>query len=391
MTGTSKQGLIRAIAILAVVCSMVLAVAGTCFAATFEPDRIISNDNLRASNSMSETDIQAFLNVLPGPLKSLETSDYAGHKKPAARIISEACKAWQISPKVMLTMLQKEQSLLTRTSLTKSTLTRAIGAGCPNSTTNRFPGFGKQMWYGARLLDGYGEHKNGSTIALYHTGIAVKDIYRKPNVTIYPKTLATYKLYVYNPSIGAKAPYRDLSGQACSGNANFWRIYRSYFGDTFGYPQLRAVYRFYNVRYHTYLYTASMAERYRLSLPSAALTWSYEGTVFSWDTSATTGTISVYRFRNRQTLAYSFTSSQSLVKSRRTKMGAKTWTYQGVAFKVARASSSGSLRVWRFRNRKTGAVFLTVNSATAAHKRTKACKLEWRDEGVVYHLPRLAR
>ena len=391
MAGRLKRGLIRTIAISALAGWLCFEAAGTCLAATFEPDHVISNDNLRAKDSMSERDIQAFLDVLPGPLKSLDTSDYAGHKKPAARIISEACAAWQVSPKVMLTMLQKEQSLLTRTWMTKSTLTRAIGAGCPDGKTNRFPGFGKQMWNGARLLDGYGEGKNGSTIPLYHKGIAVRDIYRKPKVTLYPKNLATYKLYVYNPSIGADKPYGNLSGQACTGNANFWRIYRMYFGSTFGYPQLRRVYRLYNTRSHTYLYTTSMAERYRLSLPKPALTWRYEGTSFSWDTSATTGTVGVYRFRNKKTGAYSFSSSRRLLKSRTSKSGSRTWTYQGVAFKVARRSSAGAVRVWRFRSRKTGAVFLTVSSTTVRDMRTKVAKRTWRCEGVAYYLPRVAR
>jgi hypothetical protein len=382
---------VRTSAVWALAVWIALSVVGTCHAASFDPNRIISNDNFRAANSMSRNDIQAFLNTLPGPLKSLQTTDYAGHKKPAAQIISEACSAWKISPKVMLTMLQKEQSLLTRTWLAKNTLTRAIGAGCPDARTNRYPGFGKQMWYGARLLDGYGEHKNGSTIALYHPGIVTKDIYQKPKVTLHPVNVATYKLYVYNPSIGAKKPYGNLSGQACSGNANFWKIYRSYFGDTFAYPQLRPVYRFYNTRYHTYLYTTSLAERYELSLPSAAITWRYEGIVFSWDTSATSGSVPVYRFRNKLTHAYSFTSSASLLKSRTSKKGAETWAYQGVAFKVARASTTGAVRVWRFRDRLTGAVFLTSSSTTAAGKTTQSAKRDWRDEGVVYYLPRVAR
>lgn len=117
------------------------------YAATFDRNLILSDDNMRAVNSMSASDIQAFLDVQPGVLKSLVTTDYAGVPKPASQIIYEASQQWGISPKVMLTMLQKEQSLLTRTSLAANTLSRAIGAGCPNSTTNYYPGFGQQMWF----------------------------------------------------------------------------------------------------------------------------------------------------------------------------------------------------------------------------------------------------
>ena len=217
---------------------LMLSLATNAFAATFNPGLVISDTNMRASGSMSKAAIQTFLNTQKGPLKSLVTTDYAGTKKPAAQIISEACTQWHISPRVMLTMLQKEQSLLTRTSLLSSTLSRAIGAGCPGGPSNKYPGFGKQMWYGARLLDGYGEGKNGSTVALFKTGIVVLDIYKSPNVKVYPANVSTYKLYVYNPSIGAKTPYGDLSSQSSSisGNANFWVIYRKNFGDPLANP-----------------------------------------------------------------------------------------------------------------------------------------------------------
>jgi hypothetical protein len=215
-----------------------LGITAAASAVTFNPALIVSDGSMRASDCLSQQGVQDFLAAQKGPLKSLVTTDYAGKKKPASQIIFEACKQWHISPRVMLTMLQKEQSLLTRTSLATNTLSRAIGAGCPNGSTNKYPGFGQQMWYGARLLDGYGEGKNGSTVALYKAGIYVTDIYQKPNVKVYVSNLSTYKLYIYNPSIGAKTPYGDLSKQSStvSGNANFWMIYRKYFGDPLAVP-----------------------------------------------------------------------------------------------------------------------------------------------------------
>ena len=233
-----RLGRKASVMVASLVLCLVLASASAAFAATFNPALIISDAQMRASTTMTPGDIQAFLNSCTGPLKSLVTTDYAGHKKPASQIIHEACDQWHVNPRVMLTMLQKEQSLLTRTSLATNTLSRAIGAGCPNASTNKYPSFGQQMYYGARLLDGYGEGKNGSTIPLYHSGIYVTDIYRTPNARVYVGNLATYKLYVYNPSIGAKVPYGDLSGQlsSLSGNANFWVIYRKHFGDPLANP-----------------------------------------------------------------------------------------------------------------------------------------------------------
>ena len=91
-------------------------------------------------------------------------------------------------------MLQKEQSLITTKPEPGSTHACARGRrGVPGQAgsglspyhnkvaTNRYPGFGNQIWHGARLLDGYGEGKNGSTIPLFYPGITVKDIYTTPN------------------------------------------------------------------------------------------------------------------------------------------------------------------------------------------------------------------
>ncbi|MDR3686917.1 MAG: hypothetical protein P4L93_08185 [Coriobacteriia bacterium] len=228
-----------ALTVVALALGAVLGIPAAASATTFNPAFVISDANMRASGTLSQSDIQAFLNAQKGPLKSLVTTDYNNVKKPAAQIINEACNQWHINPRVMLSLLQKEQSLLTRTSLDKNTLSRAIGAGCPNGSTNKYPGFGKQMWYGARLLDGYGEGKNGSTIPLWKSPyVVVADIYQHPNVDVRTSNLGTYKLYIYNPSIGAKAPYGDLSSQASSlsGNANFWMIFRKNFGDPTANP-----------------------------------------------------------------------------------------------------------------------------------------------------------
>jgi len=274
-------------------------------AAQYNPEAVISNANMRDADAMSQAEIQAFLETQSGILAALVTTDYAGHKKPASQIIFEACQEWTISPKVMLTMLQKEQSLLTRLTLGPKTLSRAIGAGCPNATTNRYPGFGRQMWHGARLFDGYGEGKNGSTIPLFYDGIA-KTIYPIDGMKhVHPDNLATYKLYVYNPSVGAKKPYGDLTGANnaghTTGNANFWLIYRRYFGGTYTDPRMRHVYRFRNKKNGTYLYTASVTERYHI-VSKHSTAWAYEGSPFSVDTSVSAAsTVPVYRFYNRKT------------------------------------------------------------------------------------------
>jgi len=390
--------------------------AGVCSAsaATFNPELVISNDNMRDYDSMSVRDIQAFLEAQPGVLKSLVTRDYdkvitlskktsnlnitpdtGETPKPASRIIWEACRMWKINPKVMLTMLQKEQSLLTTPPKPGSTtLARAVGAGCPGSlvdpennpvATNKYPGFGNQIWHGARLLDGYGEGKNGSTVRLYFPGIGY-GVYGGTH--IHPKNLATYKLYVYNPSIGAKAPYGDLSDQACSGNANFWKIYRRYFGNPFANPRMRAIYRFRNRYNGTYLYTSSPAERYHLAAKHKKK-WHLDGAAFSWDSSVTApASVPMYRFLNKKTHKYSFTTSTTKFAARTSATGKLTWAYGGIAFRVARTSSTGALKVYRFTNRHTGGSFLTSSTRTVAKYRSYPYNLKWRYRGISFYLPR---
>lgn len=229
----------RLLVVLTVATCALLGWASAAQATTFNPELIITDANMRDYTSLSAAQIQGFLDGQKGPLKTLVTPDHNGKNKTAAQIISDACTAWKINPRVMLTMLQKEQSLLTRTTLMPHTLERAVGAGCPNGHTNYYPGFGNQIWNGARLLDGYGEGKHGSTIPLWKSPYTtVTDIYQSPHVSVKTRSLATYKLYIYNPSIGAKTPYGDLRSQVSnlSGNANFWWIYSVNFGSPLAAP-----------------------------------------------------------------------------------------------------------------------------------------------------------
>jgi hypothetical protein len=293
----------------AVLALAVLVVPSMALAATFNPANVISDDNMRDRFSMSSAaDVQAFLEAVnpapstAGALKNLVTADHGGVRKSAATIIWDACRYYGISPRVMLVMLQKEQSLLTRTAPAARTLERAVGAGCPDAKANRYPGFGPQIWNGARLLDGYGEGRV-TYIPIWQPGMSV-GVYG--GLRVVPANLASFKLFTYNPSIGAKAPYGDLSGQECSGNANFWKIYWKYFGDPQAAPRYRPVYRFRAKRGGVYLFVTSDAERIRVGKSG---TWSYQGVALSVDTSSPANVSSLYRLYNRSTGAYFYTAS----------------------------------------------------------------------------------
>jgi len=418
--GSTSIGRRRTVATRLFVAAMALClsfgVVAQASAATFDPEAIISNDNMRDYDSMSEKEIQAFLEAQTGSLATLVTADYdkvitlsktkantnstpdkGETPKRASRIIYEACRAWKINPKVMLTMLQKEQSLLsTKPKVGSSTLARAVGAGCPGHliydksinpvATNKYPGFGNQIWHGARLLDGYGEGKNGSTIPLYYSGIVRKDIYR--NVTLHPKNLATYKLYVYNPSIGAKAPYTGMT--SATGNANFWLIYRKHFGGTYASPRMRRVFRLRNRHNGTYLYTTSVTTRYHYIAKHSG-TWTYGGAPFSVDTSVTSAsTVPVYRFYNKNTHKYSYTPSEKTYADRRTTAGRRTWSYAGVAFRSATKYAKGSAVIYRLQNKRTGGDIYTASKSDVTKVLNSATQRRvWAYKGIAFYLPRV--
>jgi len=107
---------VRSWSIMAAIMVFGLIFSASAFAATFNPALVISDDNMRAYDSMSQPDIQAFLSAQTGPLKSMSFPRHdKGTSAPASTIIWEACQNYHISPAVMLTLLQKEQTLVTRT------------------------------------------------------------------------------------------------------------------------------------------------------------------------------------------------------------------------------------------------------------------------------------
>ena len=181
-------------------------------------------------------------------------------------------------------------------------------------------------------------------------------------------------------------PYGDLSAQpAISGNANFWKIYGSWFGDPTA-DSGRLVYRFFNPVKGTYLYTASLLERYRLI--KAAGTWKYQGAALSWNPNSTANGAAVYRFRNKKSGSYLFTPSVAQFTALRKPAGAKKWAYEGVAFRAS-TTRTGAVPVYSFVNKKTGLFFFTASAAERAKfgswtYRTKG----WGPRGVGFWMTR---
>ncbi len=182
-----------------------LVAAGDLPSGQFDPTTIMSDSSFR-DVSGSAAEIQAFLDQQPGSLKSYRGTDHNGATKSAAEMIAEAAVAWNVSPKVILVTLQKEQSLLARQNPGSNALDWALGVGKTDSSTlYRYKGFGNQIWYGAATLNNNAERwKPGVQLSIDGNYLT-------------PSNSATHSLYRYTPHI--------------RGNTSFWMLYWRYFGD----------------------------------------------------------------------------------------------------------------------------------------------------------------
>lgn len=259
----------------------------------FQPGYIISDTNFYDSRAMSAAQIQAFLNqriaatadgrctigevrggedrragapfgsttVAYACLKDAKfatksraanayCSAYAGSSTPesAATIISKVARSCGINPRVILVMLQKEQSLITDTWPTAYQFDYATGANCPDNGPGNSAncddgsaGFPAQVYFSAWLLKQYTAH-NGlnynpgrvNTIKWHHI-----DTLRCGTSEVYIENLATATLYTYTPYRPNQAAL-DAGwglGDKCSsyGNRNFFQYYKQLFGSPNSY------------------------------------------------------------------------------------------------------------------------------------------------------------
>lgn len=180
----------------------------------FNPNRIISDSELTDYNSLSEESIQRFLTAKGSALASYEARDIDGATRSAAKIIWRAAQNYGISPKVLLVILQKEQSLIENDNPEQRDYDWASGyAVCDSCATNdpmlqKFKGFAIQVdqaaWRNRYYLTHPKEFK-----------IQVGEPILIDNTVVTPFNQATANLYIYTPHL--------------HGNQNFWTLWHTYF------------------------------------------------------------------------------------------------------------------------------------------------------------------
>jgi hypothetical protein len=243
-----------AVLVLPLVCALFIPQAASASTRDFDPGYIISDDSFFNSLSMTQPQIQAFLeartcipkdnvpcladyrqDTVTQPAEFDHCGRYQGERSElASRIIASVARACMISPEVLLTLVQKEQSLVTRPSAYG--YQRATGYACPDTAAcdSTYFGFFNQVYNAAWQFREYGASDDWR----YHVGrVAVQ---YSPNTAcgssvITIRNQATANLYNYTPYqpnadtlANPKAPPTECSTY---GNLNFSRIYTEWFGD----------------------------------------------------------------------------------------------------------------------------------------------------------------
>jgi len=184
----------------------------------FDPNQIITDDDLNDYDSMDLAAIQEFLNNQTGILKTYHSIDSLGAQRSAAEIIYNAALASIINPKWILATLQKEQSLITDPNPTQRDLDWAMGYGvCDDCTTDdpyiqKFKGFGMQVDRASARIRYYYEHPAQFNFQMGKLMLV-------DGKDVLPFNQATANLFNYTPHL--------------HGNYNFWNIWYKWFAKIF--------------------------------------------------------------------------------------------------------------------------------------------------------------
>lgn len=226
----------------------------------FDPGNIISDQYFYDSNAMTEAQIQSLLEsqVVGGcsdsnclkllrvnspnkPADRTVCSAYTGGSaERASTVIFKVQQACGISAKVILVTLQKEQGLITKSSVSAGILERAMGYGCPDSSGGtcaaEYYGFFNQVYWASWQLKRYstptpwGTYQPGANTIKWHpnAGCGTSAVSIQNNATA-----ALYNYTPYRPNAAALANLGGL-GDSCSsyGNRNFWVFYNNWFGSS---------------------------------------------------------------------------------------------------------------------------------------------------------------
>jgi len=211
-----------------------LIILGSCFVSkhvqafdakkTFNPNYIISNEEVLNYDSMTEQEIQRFLENKGSYLAHYTCENPDTEKKlRASEIIYNRATNNKINPKFLLVLLQKEQSLIEDKDPEQGQLNWATGYGCPDGggCNDRWKGLWKQINSASLQFYDYIENPH-----LYNYQKGHPYTFSNPysdqdeKTTVIPQNKATAALYNYTPHV-------------YNGNFNFYKLWHKYFTKTY--------------------------------------------------------------------------------------------------------------------------------------------------------------
>ena len=228
----------------------------------FQPGNIISDAVFFYKDSMTEAQIQAFLEQKVPRCEQgytclrdwydtsrTTTADamcgaYSGGvRERASRIIYKVAQACGINPQVILVTLQKEQGLVNHVWPSDWRYTIAMGQGCPDTAAcdTRYYGFFNQVYGAAWQLKRYANPPGTSAYFTWYAPGRTWDILYNPNrgcgsSPVYVQNQATANLYYYTPyqpnAAALRAGYAEGDGCSSYGNRNFYNYFTDWFGST---------------------------------------------------------------------------------------------------------------------------------------------------------------
>lgn len=190
-------------------------------ARTFNPHNIFTDTDLTDKNSLSKAAIQKFLER-EGSVLANYTQVVGDKTMTASEIIWEVGQKHNISPKFLLTTLEKEQGLVQKATATQKALDWATGYSCfANNCNEKHKGFYNQLEASAETQEIYLQ-KAGQFGFVTGKESITTDGYK-----VTPQNNATTNLYIYTPYVG-HAPELGINSQF-GANKLFWRIWHKYF------------------------------------------------------------------------------------------------------------------------------------------------------------------
>ena len=228
----------------------------------FQPGNIISDAVFFNAGTMSEVQIQSFLQYQVPTCQSGYTclKDWydtsrttsadamcgaysGGVRERSSTIIYKVAQACGINPQVLIVMLQKEQGLVNHTWPSDWRYTIAMGQGCPDTAAcdTRYYGFFNQVYGAAWQLKRYANPPGTSQYFTWFAPGKTWNVRWHPNEScgsapVYIQNQATANLYYYTPyqpnAAAIRAGYGEGDGCSAYGNRNFYQYFNDWFGAT---------------------------------------------------------------------------------------------------------------------------------------------------------------